>query len=135
MRSRRRAAAGTPDRRASGSQGSPRVGAAAALRLQQLQPQEPGTAQCHCRTHPRISANNRIAGANGKDILTGGGDTGNRDVFVFIDRSDCLLLDPISTTVGYYDKITDFNSNERIAAPFSVETDLLTASIFELPRR
>ena len=75
------------------------------------------------------SANNRIAGLGGKDILIGGGGTADRDVFIFLQLSDSLLLDPISGTGGYFDEITDFNSNDRITAPFSVETDLLTASL------
>jgi len=65
----------------------------------------------------------------GKDILIGGGGTADRDVFIFLQLSDSLLLDPISGTGGYFDEITDFNSNDRITAPFSVETDLLTASL------
>jgi hypothetical protein len=74
------------------------------------------------------AANNSIAGLGGKDILTGGGTT-DRDVFVFVQLSDSLLLDPISATGGYFDEITDFNRNDRITAPLSVETEPLTASL------
>jgi ELWxxDGT repeat protein len=75
------------------------------------------------------SANNRIAGFGGKDTLTGGGGSADRDVFVFAQLSDSLLLEPGSGTGGYFDEITDFNNNDRILAPFSVETDMLTASV------
>ncbi|MCX5967291.1 MAG: Ig-like domain-containing protein, partial [Cyanobacteria bacterium] len=75
-------------------------------------------------------ANNRIAGLGGKDILTGS-NTADRDVFVFFQLSDSLLLDPTSGTGGYFDEITDFNRNDRITAPFSVETDILTSSLGE----
>ena len=43
--------------------------------------------------------------------------------------SDSLLLDPISGTGGYFDENTDFNSNDRITAPLSVETNLIKASL------
>ena len=75
-------------------------------------------------------ANNRIAGLGGKDILTGS-NTADRDVFVFFQLSDSLLLDPTSGTGGYFDEITDFNRNDRITAPFSVEKDILTSSLGE----
>ena len=75
------------------------------------------------------SANNRIAGLGGKDTLIGGGGTVDSDVFIFSQLSDSLLLNLISGTGGYFDEITDFNSKDRITAPFSVETDLLAASV------
>jgi hypothetical protein len=74
------------------------------------------------------AANNSIAGLGGKDILTGGGTT-DRDVFVYTQLSDSLPLDPISGTGGYFDEITDFNSNDRITAPGSVATNRLTGSL------
>lgn len=75
------------------------------------------------------SAKNMIACLGGKDILTGGGGTADRDVFMFFQLSDSLLLDPFSGKSQYFDQVTDFNSNDRITVPFSVETNLLTAAV------
>ena len=72
------------------------------------------------------SSNNRLAGLRGKDLLTGGG---GQNVFVFDDLSDSLLNDPRSGTSGRFDEIIDFNPDDRISAPFSVETDRLTTSL------
>ncbi|MFM9104383.1 MAG: bluetail domain-containing putative surface protein, partial [Cyanobium sp.] len=38
-------------------------------------------------------------------------------------------LEPVSGTGGSVDEITDFNSNDRISAPGSVATRLLTGSL------
>ena len=72
-------------------------------------------------------ADNIITGLTGKDTLTGGG-TSDRDLFAFVQLNDSMLRDPISGNGGFYDVITDFNSNDRIAAPLSVlPTRLMTS--------
>jgi Ca2+-binding RTX toxin-like protein len=72
------------------------------------------------------SNNNRLAGLLGADILTGGG-SADSDLFVCNSFNESLL-----GTGSSFDEITDFNSNDRIVAPFSVESDRLTSSLGNL---
>jgi hypothetical protein len=74
------------------------------------------------------AANNTITGLAGKDILTGEG-TSDRDLFVYTQLGDSMLLEPVSGTGGYFDEITDFNNNDRITTPASVATNRLTGSL------
>ena len=72
------------------------------------------------------SNNNRLAGLLGADILTGGG-SADSDLFVCNSFNESLL-----GTGSSFDVITDFNGNDRIVAPFSVESDRLTSSLGNL---
>jgi len=67
--------------------------------------------------------NNRLAGLLGADILTGGGST-DSDLFVYNSFNESLL-----GTSSSFDVITDFNSNDRIFAPLSVESVRLSRSL------
>ncbi|MFN9659949.1 MAG: Calx-beta domain-containing protein [Cyanobacteriota bacterium] len=75
------------------------------------------------------TANNRIAGLGGKDILTGSGGSADRDVFVFAQSSDSLLLNPLSRASNYFDEITDYNSNDRLSAAFAAMPNRLSSSL------
>ena len=72
------------------------------------------------------SSNNRLYGLQSGDVLTGGG-TSDADIFAYQSLSETLLLDPITGDSGF-DRITDFNSNDRILTPLSVVTTLLSSS-------
>ncbi|MFN7740732.1 MAG: beta strand repeat-containing protein [Cyanobacteriota bacterium] len=72
------------------------------------------------------SNNNRLAGLLGADVLTGGG-SADSDLFVYNSFNESLL-----GTGSSFDVITDFNSNDRIVAPFSVESDRLSSSFGNL---
>jgi hypothetical protein len=67
--------------------------------------------------------NNRLAGLLGADSLTGGGST-DSDLFVYNSLNESLL-----GAGNSFDLITDFNSNDRIFAPFSVESNRLSSSL------
>jgi len=67
--------------------------------------------------------NNRLAGLLGADILTGGGST-DSDLFIYNSFNESLL-----GTGSSFDVITDFNSNDRIFTPLSVESDRLSRSL------
>jgi Ca2+-binding RTX toxin-like protein len=64
------------------------------------------------------SANNRIFGLGGKDTLTGGG---GANIFGYNALTESIRES--------FDIITDFNNTDRILAPLSVESELLTASL------
>ena len=66
---------------------------------------------------------NRLASLLGADGLTGGGSTAS-DLFVFSSFNESIL-----GTGSSFDLITDFNSNDRIFAPFSVESNRLIGSL------
>jgi hypothetical protein len=66
---------------------------------------------------------NRLASLLGADGLTGGGSTAS-DLFVFSSFNESIL-----GTGSSFDLITDFNSNDRIFAPLSVESDRLSRSL------
>ena len=69
------------------------------------------------------SNNNRLAGLLGADILTGGG-SADSDLFVYNSFNESLL-----GTGSSFDVITDFNSNDRIFVPFSVQSVRLNSSL------
>ena len=64
------------------------------------------------------SANNRIFGLGGKDTLTGGG---GANIFGYNALTESIRAS--------FDVITDFKNTDRILAPLSVESELLTASL------
>jgi Ca2+-binding RTX toxin-like protein len=68
------------------------------------------------------SNNNRILGLLGADVLTGGG-SADSDLFAYNTLSESLL-----GAANTFDVITDFNNNDRLLAPLSVETDRLVSS-------
>jgi len=46
---------------------------------------------------------------------------------VYNSLNESLLVNPSATTAQYFDEIIDFNNNDRILAPLSVESERLVA--------
>lgn len=72
------------------------------------------------------ASNNRLCGGLGKDVLTGI-NASDSDIFVYNSLDESLLVNPSAATAQYCDEITDFNSNDRILAPLSIESERLIA--------
>lgn len=69
------------------------------------------------------SAANRLTGLLGADVLTGGGNT-DRDVFSVTALNESLL-----GAGDGFDRITDFNRNDRLSVPTTVRARKLTSSM------
>lgn len=69
------------------------------------------------------SAANRLSGLLGADVLTGGGNT-DRDVFSVTALNESLL-----GAGDGFDRITDFNRNDRLSVPMTVRARKLTSSM------
>jgi hypothetical protein len=81
-----------------------------------------GTGNGRNNTLTGNSAANRLKGLGGADVLTGGGNK-DRDVFAYTALNDSLLR-----AGDGFDRITDFNRNDRLSVPRTMRPQQLSSS-------
>jgi hypothetical protein len=81
-----------------------------------------GTGNGRNNTLTGNSAANRLKGLGGADVLTGGGKK-DRDVFAYTALNDSLL-----GAGDGFDRITDFNRNDRLSVPRTMRPQQLSSS-------
>jgi Ca2+-binding RTX toxin-like protein len=81
-----------------------------------------GTGNGRNNTLTGNSSANRLKGLGGADVLTGGGNK-DRDVFAYTALNDSLLR-----AGDGFDRITDFNRNDRLSVPRTMRPQQLSSS-------